>query len=120
MPAEAASLADDGSKLERARENMMTMATERGEEKTVQGDIKCVMFDSRIDKTKVQYYDEETGKYFPHTEPEDHYTMMDGDGQYLQHFTKPVKEDHDSEDEMEDKTQDEKDEDTVRFTKGNR
>ena len=34
------------------------------------------------------YHDEETGKFFPRVEPEEHYTMTDGDGKYLHHFTK--------------------------------
>ena len=47
------------------------------------------MFDARIDKqTKVMYHDEETGKFFPRVQPEEHYTMTDGDGKYFHHFTK--------------------------------
>ena len=46
LPPEAASLAVDGSKLQRARKNIMAKAIERGVEKTVHGNIKCIMFDS--------------------------------------------------------------------------
>ena len=49
----------------------------------------CIMFDARLDPTKVRYYDEETGKFFPRIVTEDHYTITDGEGRYLHHFTKP-------------------------------
>ena len=90
LPPEAASLAVDGAKVQRTREKMMDMATERGENKILEDDITCIMFDSRIDKkTKVMKYDEGTGKYFPREEAEDHYTLTDGFGRYMHHFTKP-------------------------------
>ena len=34
---------------------------------------------------------DETGKFFPRVETQDHYMMTDGDGRYLHHFTKPGK-----------------------------
>jgi hypothetical protein len=103
LPPEAASLAVDGAKVQRAREKMMEMATERGEKKTEKDDINCIMFDSRIDKkTKVQYYDEETGKHFPREKAEDHYTLTDGNGRYLHHLTKPQKDKDEESDSDED------------------
>ena len=72
---------------------MMVKATERGHDKTEQDSIKCVMFDSRIDrKTRVRYFDEGTGKFYPRVEAKDHYTLTDGMGRYLQHLTKPGKD----------------------------
>ena len=50
--------------------------------------IECILFDSRIDATKVRYFDKETGKFSPRIQKEDHYTLTDGDGRYLHHFTK--------------------------------
>ena len=51
------------------------------------------MFDSRIDKTKVKEYDEETKKFYPRIKNEDHYALTDGDGRFLVHLTKPAKTD---------------------------
>ena len=107
------SLAVDGAKVQRAREKMMEMATQRGEDKTEASEIKCIMFDSRIDKTKVQHYDEETDKCYPRLESEDHYTMTDGEGRYLHHFTKPGKKQNDSDDEFEEEPLNERSEETL-------
>ena len=50
---------------------------------TEQDDIKCIMTDSRIDrKTRLRHYDEETHKFYPRVEAEDHYTITDGQGRY--------------------------------------
>lgn len=93
LPPEAASLSVDGAKVQRAKDKMMEMATERGQDKTEQDSIRCVMFDSRIDKkTRVRYFDEGTRKFYPRVEAEDHYTLTDGKGRYLHHLTKPGKE----------------------------
>ena len=69
----------------------MAKAREKGEIRTQEEEIKCIMFDARLDQTKVRHYDEETGKFFPRVETQDHYTMTDGDERYLHHFTKPGK-----------------------------
>ena len=53
------------------------------------------MFDSRIDPTLVKRFDQETQKYYPRVEKEDHYTETDGAGRYLHHLTKPGKADED-------------------------
>ena len=58
-------LALDPGKLRRARDSLMSSATGRGNDMTDEADIQCVMFDSRLDQTKVRSYDEETGKYYP-------------------------------------------------------
>ena len=116
LPPEAMSLAVDGAKVQRAREKMMEMATQRGEDKTEASEIKCIMFDSRIDKTKVQHYDEETDKCYPRLESEDHYTMTDGEGRYLHHFTKPGKKQNDSDDEFEEETLNERSEEALSDT----
>ena len=116
LPPEAAYLAVDGAKVQRARENMMEMAKQRGEEKTQESDIQCVMFDSRIDKTKVQHYDKETDKFYPRLEAEDHYTLTDGEGRYLHHFTKQGKKQTESDDEIEDDSHDEESQETLSET----
>ena len=65
LPPEAASLAVDGAKVQRAKDRMMERATEFGEQQIKSNDIQCIMFDARINKkTKVMYHDEETGKFF--------------------------------------------------------
>ena len=102
LPTSAASLAVDGAKLQRAKDKVMEAARERGEEELELETPKCLLFDSRIDKkTRVMKYDDETKKQYPRIEPEDHYTITDGEGTYLHHFTKPgkVKEDEESGDE---------------------
>jgi hypothetical protein len=90
LPPEAANLAVDGAKVQRAKDKVIESARERGDERMEQDAPKCIMMDSRIDKkTLVMYEDEETKKYYPRIEAEDHYTITDGDGRYLHHFTKP-------------------------------
>ena len=89
---DSAYLAVDPSKVQRAKEKVMAKAREKGEIRTQKEDIKCIMFDARLDKTKVRHYDEETGKFFPRVETQDQYTITDGDGRYLHHFTKSGKD----------------------------
>ena len=50
LPEDAVYLAVDGAKVQRAKDNMMEMASERGLEKAENDIIEMVMFDSRIDK----------------------------------------------------------------------
>ena len=110
LPPESASLAVDGSKLWRAMEKVTDAARVRGEEKLQEALPNCVMFDSRIDKkTLVMYHDEETNKFYPRVEAEDHYTVTDGNGNYLHHFAKPGKED---ETDTDDDSENNSDEDT--------
>lgn len=92
LPPEAASLAVDGAKVQRAKEKLMGEARERGEERMKADTPSAIMIDSRIDRnTKVLNWDEETKKFFPGVEAQDHYTVTDGDGKYLHHFTKEGK-----------------------------
>ena len=103
LPPESASLAVDKSKLRRAMEKVTDAARMRGEERLKEVSPKCIMFDSRIDKkTLVMYHDEETGKNYPRVEAEDHYTVTDGDGNYLHHFTKPGEDEADEDSETSD------------------
>ena len=69
----------------------MAKAREKGEIRSQEEEIECIMFDARIDLTKVRHFDEETEKFFPRVEKADHYTMTDGSGRYLHHFTKQGK-----------------------------
>ena len=90
-------LAVDPRKLRRARDRVLSQASERGNEKTTKDDIKCVMFDSRLDQTKVSLFNKETGKYYPDVVVEDHYTVTDGEGRFLVHLTKPSNKPHETE-----------------------
>ena len=85
-------LAVDPRKLRRERDKVLASASERGAQQTDDDDVTHIMFDSRLDQTMVRPFDEETGKYYPRTEIQDHYTLVDGDGRFLVHFTKPPKE----------------------------
>ena len=98
-------LAVDPRKLRRARDRVLSQASERGNEKTTKDDIKCVMFDSRLDQTKVSLFNKETGKYYPDVVVEDHYTVTDGEGRFLVHLTKPSNKPHGTEDELEEEEQ---------------
>ena len=59
---DSAWLAVDPTEVHRAKEKVMAKAGEKGEIRTQKEDIKCIMFDARLDQTKVRHYDEETGK----------------------------------------------------------
>ena len=94
LPPDAAYLSVDGAKFQRAKSKMIENATIAGNHKTDNDIIRCIMFDSRIDKkSKVRYFDEETQKFYPRLADEDHYTITDGEGRYLHFFTKPGKKD---------------------------
>ena len=86
-------LAVDKRKLQRARDKVLADATQRGDQQTDEETIRAILFDSRLDETKVNRFDQETGKYYPGTETQDHYTLTDGAGRFLVHFTKPSKVD---------------------------
>ena len=58
------------------------------ENHTLQDNIKTVMMDSRITKTKVNDFNPVTGKYYKTTQKNDLYTMTDGNGRFLHHFNK--------------------------------
>ena len=88
---DSAYIAVDPAKVQMAEEKVITNAREKDDIRTQEEEIKCIMCDARLDQTKVRHYDEETGKFFPRVETQDHYTMTDGDGRYLHHFTKPGK-----------------------------
>ena len=93
-------LAVDQSKMQRAKDMVMTNSREKGEAVTKEDKIKCVMFDSRIDHTLVKRLDAETQKFYPRVEKEDHYTITDGAGRYLHHLTKPGKAEENKEKEI--------------------
>ena len=103
---EAAYLAVDPAKVQRARDALIVKATSSGLEDLEEDKPHCLLFDARIDSTKVLHYDEETEKFYPRVEKEDHYTITDGDGVYLTHITKPGKREEIEEEE------DHKDDDT--------
>ena len=85
-------LAVDPLKVQRARERIMTQVREKGESLSQEDTINSIMFDSQLDPTKVKKFDEQTKKFYPRIETQDHYTMTDGLGRYIHHFTKEGKE----------------------------
>ena len=95
LSADMAYLAVDQSKMQRAKDAVMAKAKMEGEATTRADQVNDVMFDSRIDPTLVKRFDQETQKYYPRVEKEDHYTVTDGAGRYLHHLTKPGKADED-------------------------
>ena len=97
---EMAYLAVDQSKMQRAKDDVMAKAKAEGEATTRASPVRNVMFDSRIDPTLVKRFDNETQKYYPRVEKEDHYTVTDGDGRYLHHLTKPGKADNDLDEDI--------------------
>ena len=101
LPPDATYLAVDPAKVQRARDSLIAEATCSGLEQLEEDKPNCLLFDSRIDATRVLHYDEETGKFYTmvELEKEDHYTVTDGDGTYLTHLTKPGKSVFDPEDE---------------------
>ena len=55
-------------------------ATCTGLEQLEEDKSNCLLFDSRIDATRVLHYAEETGEFYARMEKQDHYTVKDGDG----------------------------------------
>ena len=88
LPAESQYLALDQKKIHRAREEVMGQVQEEQGIEQEQNEVKTIMIDSRITKTKVRVYNEETKKFYTSIEKADIYTMTDGDGKYLNHFIK--------------------------------
>ena len=88
LPPESEYLAVDPKKIHRAREEVMEKVQDDEENFTLQDNIKTVMMDSRITKTKVCDYNPVTGKYYKTTQKKDIYTMTDGNGRFLHHFIK--------------------------------
>ena len=86
-----ADLAIDPRKLQRARDKVLSEASEQGLAQTEEDSIRNVMFDSRIDHTKVRQYDDKTGRFYSRIEDQDHYTLTIGEGRFLVHLTKPGK-----------------------------
>ena len=83
-------LAVDRKKVHRAR-NLVMKHLQKSEHKSEEK-IDCILFDSRIDTTKVRTYDEETRRSYVDVVNEDHYSLTDEDGRYLDHFTKERQE----------------------------
>lgn len=83
----------DPRKLQRARDRVLAEASVKGEAQTDEDTIQNIMFDSRMDATKVRHFDPETGQFFARIEVQDHYTVTDGEGRFLVHLTKPAKSD---------------------------
>ena len=90
-------LAVDPRKMQRARDRALAESSAVGEDQTLEDNIKNIMFDSRLDQTKVRSFDEETGQFYPRVKTEDHYTLTDGDGRFVVHLTKPSKTEEETE-----------------------
>ena len=104
-------LAVDPKKLRRDRDKVLASASERGAQQIDDDDITHIMFDSRLDQTMVRPLDDVTGKFYPRREVQDHYTLVDGDGRFLVHFTKPPKENQEEFEEEEEVTNNNEDAD---------
>ena len=100
LPSDKRYLAVDPRKLRRARDKVLSAATERGNQQTEEDNITNVMFDSRLDQTCVNVFDMQTRRYYPGTEVQDHYTLTDGQGRFLCHLTKPSQENEEEDDEL--------------------
>ena len=58
LPPDAAYLVVDPDKVQRARDSLIGEATFSGHEQLEEKKPNCLLFDSRIDNTRVRYYDE--------------------------------------------------------------
>ena len=88
LPEGSEHLAVDQKKIHRAREAIMTAVREKEEREIHEDNIKTILADSRQTKTLVNKYNEETGKFYRKVEKQDMYSMTDGDGRFLHHFSK--------------------------------
>ena len=90
LPAEYSYLALDKNKVQRARSKMMKVASETGVQDTLEDEIKGIFFDGRKNLTRVMIHDEQTGRYHPRLQKQNHIAVTsEPDGNYRFHFTPP-------------------------------
>ena len=88
LPADMEYLAVDPKKVHRSREEVMKKVKAKEEREMQEGDIRAILIDSRITKTKVREFNPVTSKFYTSIKKLDLYTMTDGDGHFLHHFVK--------------------------------
>ncbi|XP_065670747.1 uncharacterized protein LOC136089067 [Hydra vulgaris] len=88
VPESAIYLLLDKNKVHRAKDKVMSECQNIGENRFECEDISCILFDGRSDKTNVLTSNDETKKFYPSIQKEDHYTLTDEYGKYLHHLTK--------------------------------
>ena len=82
-----ASLAVDSHKMKRAREGVMTKATDTEDERAKQENIRAIGYDGRKDKTRAMVPDS-SGRLHPRMIKEEHISVTaEPSGRYLSHFT---------------------------------
>ena len=83
-------LAVDRSKIHRGKLKAIKAARVKGERCSQESDIKGIFFDGRKNLTRVMKLDEETGRYHPRVEKQNHIAVTsEPDGIYRLHFTPP-------------------------------
>ena len=77
----------DHNKLRRAQTEVMEKISEAKEEDLKKNGLDNVLFDGRIDKTKVFFEAEGSDAQYPGVIKEEHYSVCDSKGHFLFHFT---------------------------------
>ena len=78
----------DPKKIQRAKDKTMNEIQQSDEIKRNEDDITALLFDGRIDKTRVMLEGESNGKLYPSMQKESHYTVTsEPGGHYVTHFT---------------------------------
>lgn len=85
---EDSSLLIDHNKIRRAQQKIMNEISEQQEKELKEGGISCLLFDGRMDETKVMLEVEGVSRKFPGLVKEEHYTVCsEPGGRFLFHFT---------------------------------
>ena len=77
----------DHNKVRRAQTEVMEMVTNAKEEELKETGLDSVLFDGRIDKTKVLFEADESDAHYPGIMNEEHYSVCESNGNFLFHFT---------------------------------
>lgn len=85
---EDSSLVIDHNKIRRAQQKIMHEISNQHETKLSEGGLTCLLFDGKIDETKVMHEVEGINRKFPCLIKEEHYTVCsEPGGEFLFHFT---------------------------------
>ena len=77
----------DHNKVRRAQNEVMEMVTEAQEEELKKTGLDNLLFDGRIDQTKMMFEAEGSEAQFPGVMKEEHYSVCNSQGKFLFHFT---------------------------------
>lgn len=81
-------LAVDRSKIQRAKDKIMTELRSKRDTGISERNIKCIVFDGKKTETKIMKYNQETKRYYKSSREEEHYAVTaEPEGEYLFHFT---------------------------------